>query len=90
MRHHHGHVQANFSVSLRNRKTRQAATDVWYCKAIQYPGWCSLDIIIPKVLLQCLWEEHIGWEEIVPTAIDKVWEKWYKEVGEFKIYQKVR
>ena len=38
MGHHHGHVQANGSVSLRNRETHQAATDVEYCETIRYPG----------------------------------------------------
>ena len=47
-------------------------------------GWCSPAIIIPKVLLQRLWGEDLGWDEIVPSAIGDIWEKWSCELGDFQ------
>ena len=49
-------------------------------------GWCSPAMIVPKVLLQRLWKERIGWDEMVSPAISNVWEKWNKEIGEFQSY----
>ena len=46
-------------------------------------GWCSPAIIIPKVLLQCLWEECVGWDEMVPSASGKVCKRWSQEIEDF-------
>ena len=43
-------------------------------------GWCSPAIIKPKILLQRLWEEKLGWDELVSQDIRKVWEKWRGEL----------
>ena len=48
--------------------------------------WCSPAIIFPKTLLQRLWEERLGWDEIAPPAISKIWEKWIGEIQEFLGY----
>ena len=42
-------------------------------------GWCSSAIIIPKIFLQRLWEEHIGWDDIVSLVISDIW-----EIGDFR------
>ena len=47
-------------------------------------GWCSPAIIIPKVLLQRLWGEDLGWDEIVPSVISDTWEEWSCELGDFQ------
>jgi len=49
-------------------------------------GWCSPAIILPKTLLQRLWEERLGWDEVVPPAISKIWEKWIGEIEELRRY----
>ena len=36
------------------------------------------------MLLQRLWGEHLGWDELVPPAINDTWDKWSREVGEFQ------
>ena len=38
-------------------------------------GWCSPAIIIPKMLMQHLWEENLNWDEVVSPTISKVWGK---------------
>ena len=55
-------------------------------KPFDIMGWFSPAIIIPKVLLQRLWEERVGWDEMVPSAIGKVWERWSREIGDFRNY----
>ena len=42
--------------------------------------------IIPKTLLQRLWEERLGWDETVPPSISNIWEKWVGEIHEFRKY----
>ena len=49
-------------------------------------GWCSPAIITPKILLQRLWEEPLGWDGAVPQAINNVWQKWIGEIDEFRRY----
>ena len=60
--------------------------DVRIAKLFDILGWCSPAIIVSKVLLQRLWEECIGWDEMVSPGISNVWEKWTKEIGEFQSY----
>ena len=47
-------------------------------------GWCSPAIIIPKMLLQRLWGEHLGWDETVPPVIASTWERWSHELSELQ------
>ena len=37
-------------------------------------GWCSPAIILIKVLLQRLWENHLSWDEPVSAYIEQSWE----------------
>ena len=39
-------------------------------------GWCSPAIIIPKMLLVRLWEQHLNWDELVSLSISMVGENW--------------
>ena len=47
-------------------------------------GWCSPAIIIPKMLIQRLWEEHLNWDELVSATISTVWEKWISKFTELR------
>ena len=49
-------------------------------------GWCSPAIILPKTLLQRLWEERLGWDETVLPGISNAWERWVGEIHEFRRY----
>ena len=42
-------------------------------------GWYSPSIIKLKVLLQHLWLCKRGWDDLVPSSIVKVWERWREE-----------
>ena len=61
---------------------RQLLSEI--AKLFDVLGWCSPAIIIPKMLLQRLWEEHLTWDELVPSAIDEVWERWRSESMELR------
>ena len=47
-------------------------------------GWCSPTIILMKVLLQRLWENHLSWDEPVPTPIEQSWERWLRELPQLR------
>ena len=47
-------------------------------------GWCSPAIILMKVLLQRLWENHLNWDEPVPTHIERSWERWRTELPQLR------
>ena len=47
-------------------------------------GWCSPSIILMKILLQRLWENHLSWDEPVPLSIEQSWERWRRELPELK------
>ena len=49
-------------------------------------GWCSPAIITPKILLQRLWEERLGWDDAIPQAINNVRQKWIGVIDEFRRY----
>ena len=49
-------------------------------------GWCSPVILKPKILLQRLREEKLGWDEPVPGAIQEVWSRWRHELPVFRNY----
>ena len=51
-------------------------------KVFDVLGLCSPAIIIPKILLQRLWEEHLDWDELVSLIISEVWERWRSEIKE--------
>lgn len=38
--------------------------------------WFTPSVVQVEVLLQCLWEAGIGWDDEGPTGIQKVWERW--------------
>ena len=43
-------------------------------------GWYSPTIIKVKILLQQLWVAKIAWDDLVPSAVQSVWEKWKSEL----------
>ena len=43
-------------------------------------GWYSPSVIKVKVLLQQLWVFKINWGDVIPAAIQHIWEKWEKEL----------
>ena len=47
-------------------------------------GWCLPVIIIPKMLPQHLWEEHLNWDKLVSPAISNVWENWSSKITELR------
>ena len=47
-------------------------------------GWCSPAIIIPKMLIQRLWEENLDWDEVVTQNISNTWEKWISTIMELR------
>ena len=38
-------------------------------------GWCSLTIILMKVLLQRVWEHNLMWDKPVPEQIKGAWKR---------------
>ena len=49
-------------------------------KTFDVLGWFSPAIIVVKILLQCLWEERIPWDDPVPTDIRDIWSQWRDEL----------
>ena len=47
-------------------------------------GWCSPAIIIPKILIQRLWEENLDWDELVTQSISNTWEQWISTIMELR------
>ena len=43
-------------------------------------GWCSLTIVLAKILLQGVWEEGWSWNEPVSWQIRDTWEKWRSQL----------
>ena len=43
-------------------------------------GWYSPSVIKVKVLLQQLWTSKIDWDDVIPAAIQHIWEKWEREL----------
>ena len=47
-------------------------------------GWCSPAIILMKVSLQRLWENHVSWDEPVPAHIEQSREGWRRELPQLR------
>ena len=43
-------------------------------------GWFAPTTVKMKILLQRVWEVRIGWDDVVPTAIQDVWYQWRSEL----------
>ena len=43
-------------------------------------GWVAPVTVKAKILLQRLWEEGIGWDELVPAALEQDWQKWRQDL----------
>lgn len=43
-------------------------------------GWFSPTIIMVKILFQQLWEQKVGWDDVVPDPICEVWLRWRREL----------
>ena len=48
--------------------------------------WFSPTIILMIVLLQQLWENHLGWDEPVPVHFEHAWETWRRELPLLRDY----
>ena len=49
-------------------------------KTFDVLGWYSPAIIKAKILLQILWLEKIGWDDLVPDAVLQEWSRWRREL----------
>ena len=43
-------------------------------------GWCSPTVVKLKILSQRIWEEKLGWDELVSSMLAEVWERWRSEL----------
>ncbi len=57
---------------------RSLISDV--AKTFDALGWFSPTIVKAKILLQMLWLEKIGWDDLVPEPILDQWSKWRQEL----------
>ena len=58
---------------------RTLASDV--AKTFDVLGWFAPVIIKAKILLQRLWEEGLGWDDVVPPSLTQTWLEWRQELG---------
>ena len=58
---------------------RTLASDI--AKTFDVLGWFAPVIIKAKILLQRLWEEGLGWDDPVPSAVERAWLEWRQELG---------
>lgn len=49
-------------------------------KVFDVLGWFSPTVVKVKILLQRVWEEGTGWDDLTPEAIHNVWERWKSEL----------
>ena len=56
------------------------------CKAVRHPWMAFPNHHHAKILLQRLWEERKGWDDVVSSTISETWERWNDEIGEFLRY----
>ena len=49
-------------------------------KTFDVLGWFAPVIMKVKILLQKLWESGAGWDDPVPSSIQKTWEQWRSEL----------
>ena len=47
-------------------------------------GWCSPTIIKMKILLQRVWEHGTRWDELVPSKVETVCNRWRRELPELR------
>ena len=57
---------------------RSLISDV--AKTFDALGWFSPVIVKAKILLQMLWIEKVGWDDLVPDYILEQWSKWRQEL----------
>ena len=67
-------VPINHTYELGKLTKRRLLSKV--AKLFDVLGWCSPATILPKMLRQHLWEEHVHWDDLVSPTISEVWEKW--------------
>ena len=58
---------------------RQVTSAVAHCYDIL--GWFSPATLLMKILLQRLWQEKIGWYEVIPSQLVKDWQVWCHEIS---------
>ena len=61
-----------------NLTKRALASDI--AKMFDVLGWFAPVTIKAKILLQGLWEEGLGWDETVPSALEQTWLEWRREL----------
>ena len=74
-------VPASHDVSV-DRTKRRLLSEV--AKLFNVLGWCSPAIIVPKMLIQRLWEENLSWDEVVSLSISEIWERWISTITELQ------
>ena len=57
---------------------RQLASAV--AKVFDVLGWFAPTTLQSKILLQHLWQKHIGWDEPIPEDINQQWQTWRRSV----------
>ena len=57
---------------------RALVSDV--AKLFDVLGWFAPATISMKILLQRVWEERVGWDDVVPEAIQESWHQWRSEL----------
>ena len=69
----HPMIAANF-IPSRELTKRTLTSDI--ARVYDILGWCSPTVVKLKILLQRIWDEKLGWDELVSPILAEVWERW--------------
>ena len=75
----HFHIAVADPPSHKTLTKRVLASDI--ARTFDILGWFSPAVLKAKVLLQCLWEEKVQWDDPVPQQLQHVWSQWRSELG---------